>query len=124
MALLQNPQTNHGTAFTESERAKLKLNGLLPPRVFSIEQQAARVMHQFEQIQRPLDRYSFLMALQVCYSCDSSGVRAAPLRPDVLTTRQGRNETLFYRVVTDHLAEMMPFICERTCGPARINFRL
>ena len=64
--VLDDPGKNKDTAFSEAERTALGLIGLLPPKVFTLDEQARLAMHQFAQIQRPLDRYVFLMALQVC----------------------------------------------------------
>jgi malate dehydrogenase (oxaloacetate-decarboxylating)(NADP+) len=94
IAWLQNPLVNKGTAFTEAERDALGLRGLLPPRVHSQAEQSMRVMDTFRKKPTDLERYIQLIALQ------------------------DRNETLFYRVVTDHLEEMMPIIYTPTVGRA------
>ncbi len=96
--LLQDPRLNKGTAFTEKERAVLGLDGLLPPRVFTIEEQLGRVMENFHAKPTDLERYVFMVALQ------------------------DRNETLFYRTVVDHLSEMMPIIYTPTVGEACARF--
>jgi malate dehydrogenase (oxaloacetate-decarboxylating)(NADP+) len=62
---LDDAGKNKDTAFSQAERTALGLTGLLPPKVFTLDEQARLAMHQFAQIQRPLDRYVFLMALQV-----------------------------------------------------------
>ena len=64
--VLDDPGKNKDTAFSKDERTALGLIGLVPPKVFTLDEQARLAMHQFAQIQRPLDRYMFLMALQVC----------------------------------------------------------
>jgi malate dehydrogenase (oxaloacetate-decarboxylating)(NADP+) len=96
--LLQDPRLNKGTAFTVEERAALGLEGLLPPRVFSIEEQLGRVMGNFRAKPSDLERYVFMVALQ------------------------DRNETLFYRAVVDHLREMLPIIYTPTVGEACAHF--
>jgi malate dehydrogenase (oxaloacetate-decarboxylating)(NADP+) len=96
--LLQDPRLNKGTAFTARERDALRLRGLLPPRVFSLEQQLARTMENFRSLGSDLERYVYMVALQ------------------------DRNETLFYRAVVDHLAEMMPIIYTPTVGEACARF--
>ena len=96
--LLQDPRLNKGTAFTARERDVLRLRGLLPPRVFTIEQQLERIMENFRSKPSDLERYVFMVALQ------------------------DRNETLFYRAVVDHLAEMMPIIYTPTVGEACSRF--
>jgi malate dehydrogenase (oxaloacetate-decarboxylating)(NADP+) len=94
VALLHNPALNKGTAFTEEERDALGLRGLLPPYVSTQEEQVLRVMENFHKKPNDLERYIHMMALQ------------------------GRNETLFYRVVLDHIEEMMPIIYTPTVGQA------
>jgi malate dehydrogenase (oxaloacetate-decarboxylating)(NADP+) len=96
--LLQDPRLNKGTAFTARERAALGLDGLLPPRVFTIEEQLGRVMENFHAKPSDLERYVFMVALQ------------------------DRNETLFYRAVVEHLPEMMPIIYTPTVGEACARF--
>ena len=64
--VLDDPGKNKDTAFSKDERTALGLIGLVPPKVFTLDEQARLAMHQFAQIQRPLDRYVFLIALQVC----------------------------------------------------------
>lgn len=94
MALLQNFVLNKGTAFTEEERDALGLRGLLPPHVSSQEEQVMRVMGNYRKKPSDLERYVQMIALQ------------------------DRNEVLFYRVVMDHIEEMMPIIYTPTVGQA------
>ena len=91
---LHNPIFNKGTAFTEAERDQLGLRGLLPPHVQTMEEQVSRVMSNFRSKSRDLERYIQIVGLQ------------------------DRNETLFYRVVMDHLEELMPIIYTPTVGKA------
>lgn len=92
--LLLNPRTNKGTAFTDAERDALGLRGLLPPRVFTLEEQEVRILDAFRGKATPLEKYIYLSSLQ------------------------DRNETLFYQVIVNHLAEMMPVIYTPTVGEA------
>ena len=92
--LVHNPGLNKGTAFTEEERDLLGLRGLLPPHIHTMEEQSARVMENFRRKDTDLGRYIHMLALQ------------------------DRNETLFYRVLLDHLEEMMPIIYTPTVGRA------
>jgi malate dehydrogenase (oxaloacetate-decarboxylating)(NADP+) len=92
--LLHDPVLNKGTAFTEAERDALRLRGLLPPRVFTPDEQETRVMENFRSAESNLQKYIFLMALL------------------------DRNQTLFYRIVLRHVAEMMPIIYTPTVGEA------
>ena len=97
-ALLHDPRLNKGTAFTEAERDALGLRGLLPPRVLTLEEQEERILRNFHSQSRPLDQYIYLTGLQ------------------------DRNETLFYRIVVDHLETMMPVIYTPTVGEACMTF--
>ncbi len=97
--ILHDPVRNKGTAFTEAERDALNLRGLLPPRVHSMADQELRVLHNLREKPTDLDRYLYLIALQ------------------------DRNENLFYRVVMNHLEEMMPILYTPTVGKACQAFR-
>ncbi len=96
--LLHDPRHNKGTAFTEEERDAYGLRGLLPPRVFTIEEQLARIRRNFEAKPNDLEKYIFLVGLQ------------------------DRNETLFYRFVMDNLTGLMPIIYTPTVGEACARF--
>lgn len=96
--LLRDPSLNKGTAFTEEERKILKLRGLLPPYVHTLNDQVLRVMEQFRAKPTDTEKYIHMMALQ------------------------DRNETLFYRVVTDRIEEMMPIIYTPTVGQACLTY--
>ncbi|MGE5612009.1 MAG: NAD-dependent malic enzyme [Bacillota bacterium] len=93
-AWLQSPLLNKGTAFTEAEREILGLRGLLPPRVATLEEQVLRVMSNYRKKPNDIEKYIYLIGLQ------------------------DRCETLFYRVIIDHLEEMMPIIYTPTVGKA------
>jgi len=97
-ALLRDPLLNKGTAFTEAERRALGLHGLLPARVFTIDEQVERVMENYRSKTSDLERYIHLIGLQ------------------------DRNETLFYRVLTSHLEEMLPVVYTPTVGLACQKF--
>ena len=86
MELLNHPRLNKGTAFTEEERSKLGLQGLLPPYVESLEEQAVRAYGAYKRKDDDLERHIYLRALQ-----DS-------------------NEVLFYRLLLDHIEEMTPIV--------------
>ena len=98
IALLRDRALNKGTAFTEEERNALGLRGLLPPHVCTQDEQAIRVMENYRRKTTDLERYIHLMALQ------------------------DRNETLFYRVLGDHLEEMMPIVYTPTVGQACLEY--
>ncbi|MBP7711081.1 MAG: NAD-dependent malic enzyme [Gammaproteobacteria bacterium] len=96
--LLRDPLLNKGTAFTEAEREALRLRGLLPPYVHTMDEQLVRVLENYRAKQTDLDRYIHLASLQ------------------------DRNETLYYRLVMDHINEMMPIIYTPTVGQACQKF--
>ena len=91
---IYDPALNKGTAFTEKERDALGLWGLLPPGINTMAEQVIRVMGNYRRKTSDLEKYIFLVALQ------------------------DRNSTLFYRVLVDHLEEMMPIIYTPTVGLA------
>ncbi len=94
IALLQDPALNKGTAFTEAERDRLHLRGLLPPHVSSQEQQLARVLENFRRQSSDLEKYINLRALH------------------------GRNEALFFRLLLENPDEMLPIVYTPTVGLA------
>ncbi|MDQ1502996.1 MAG: hypothetical protein QOD57_723 [Actinomycetota bacterium] len=88
------PRINKGTSFPPEEREALGLVGLMPYKVFSLEQQAARSYAQYSAQPTDLLKNVFLTALH------------------------DRNEVLFYRLLTDHLREMLPIVYTPTVGEA------
>jgi malate dehydrogenase (oxaloacetate-decarboxylating) len=86
MDLIDNPELNKGTAFTEEERNKLQLRGLLPPHVESLEEQLVRAYEAYKRKDDDLERHIYLRALQ------------------------DTNEVLFYRLLLDHIEEMTPMV--------------
>jgi malate dehydrogenase (oxaloacetate-decarboxylating)(NADP+) len=92
--LLHDPILNKGTAFTDKERDELGLRGLLPPLVNTQEVQLERVLGNLRQKTSDLEKYIFLIALQ------------------------DRNETLFYKLATEHIEEIIPLIYTPTVGKA------
>jgi len=96
--LLRRAGFNKGTAFTESERDRYGLRGLLPARVSSFAGQQARALANLRRKENDIERYIFLLALQE------------------------RNERLFYRLVIDHIEEIMPLIYTPTVGQACQEF--
>jgi malate dehydrogenase (oxaloacetate-decarboxylating)(NADP+) len=92
--LLHDPLLNKGTAFTDRERNVCGLHGLLPPRVTTIEDQVARAMENYKAKPNDLEKYIFLESVH------------------------DRNETLYYRLLIDHMDEMMPIVYTPTVGKA------
>lgn len=97
-SLLEMPLLNKGSAFTLQERIAFNLVGLLPQNVESIEEQAERAYRQYQQCQTNLDRHIYLRAIQ------------------------DDNETLFFRLLEEHLEEMLPIIYTPTVGEACEEF--
>lgn len=96
--MLADPLLNKGTAFTEEERDALGLRGLLPPRIFSLDEQVARAYTNFQRQPEPIDKYVFLTLLQ------------------------NRNETLFFKVLKTYPEEMIPIIYTPTVGQACLDY--
>ncbi|MFI9806493.1 NAD-dependent malic enzyme [Streptomyces sp. NPDC052301] len=93
-AVLADPRINRGTAFTEHERRALDLVGLVPPHVLTQDEQVERAYAQYREQPSDLAKNVNLAALH------------------------DRNETLFYRLVGDHLEEMLPIVYTPTVGTA------
>ena len=93
-ALLENPLTNKGSAFTMQEREELDLHGLVPPTVSTIKRQLDRAYENFNAKPNLLEKFIYLTALQ------------------------DRNETLFFRLVLEHIDEMMPIVYTPVVGEA------
>ena len=96
--LLEFPLLNKGSAFSIEERNEFNLNGLLPEAVESIEEQAKRAWRQFQDFKNNNDKHVYLRNIQ------------------------DTNETLFYRLLDNHLEEMMPIIYTPTVGAACEHF--
>ncbi|HPA26961.1 MAG TPA: NAD-dependent malic enzyme [Acidobacteriota bacterium] len=92
--ILADPLLNKGAAFTEEERSELGLFGLLPMGVSTIEGQVQRALESYRRKQDDLEKYLFLLGLL------------------------NRNETLFYRLLTENLDEMVPIVYTPTVGQA------
>jgi malate dehydrogenase (oxaloacetate-decarboxylating) len=97
-ALLEDPALNKDTAFTSEERVALGLDGLLPPVVETLEQQSRRCYMAFGRKQDDLERHIYLRALQ------------------------DTDETLFYRLLLDHVEEMLPIVYTPVVAQACAEF--
>lgn len=97
-ARLHDRNLTKGTAFSETERDHYGLRGLLPPQVLTMDLQVERLLENLRRRPSDIDKYQFLMALQ------------------------NRNERLFYRLVIDHMSEIMPLIYTPTVGQACKEF--
>jgi len=96
--LLEFPLLNKGSAFSMEERSNFNLLGLLPEVVETIEEQAERAWIQYQGFKTEIDKHIYLRNIQ------------------------DTNETLFYRLVENHLDEMMPVIYTPTVGAACERF--
>ena len=90
--VLRNPMLNRGTAFTRAEREALGLEGLLPSAVSSMDGQVRRTEQQYRGQPDPLAKHVYLASLR------------------------DRNEVLFYRLLSEHLEEMLPVVYTPTIG--------
>ncbi|MGW4730992.1 NAD-dependent malic enzyme [Streptomyces shenzhenensis] len=92
--VLVDPLRNRGVAFTQPERDELGLTGRLPSAVLTLEQQAQRAYQQLQGQDGDLAKNVYLEQLH------------------------DRNETLYYKVLTDHLVELLPIVYDPTVGEA------
>jgi len=93
-ALLRDPRLNRGTAFTHEQRAALELQGLLPAGVSTLDEQVTRTYEQYRAQQTDLAKNDFLAALH------------------------DRNEVLYYRLLRDHLRELLPVVYDPVVAQA------
>lgn len=96
--LLETPLLNKGSAFSETERKNFNLDGLLPTAIETIEEQEIRAYRQYSQFANNLDKHIYLRNIQ------------------------DTNETLYFKLITSHLEEMMPIIYTPTVGEACQQF--
>src|SRR5712672_4686188 len=93
-AILEDPVRNRGVAFSAEERAVLGLTGRLPPGVLTLDDQSRRAYSQLQS--QP----------------------ASSARKVLLELLHDRNETVFFKVLSDHLAELLPLIDGRAADEA------
>eukprot|EP01095_Lingulamoeba_sp_RSL-Kostka_P008893 TRINITY_DN302_c0_g4_i1.p1 TRINITY_DN302_c0_g4~~TRINITY_DN302_c0_g4_i1.p1 ORF type:complete len:564 (+),score=241.80 TRINITY_DN302_c0_g4_i1:22-1713(+) len=89
---------NKDTAFTENERKSLKLRGLIPPAIETLEQQCSRALSQLRGFETMIEKYIYLSSLQ------------------------DRNQTLFYSLLMNNLVETLPIVYTPTVGEACVKF--
>jgi len=92
LSLLRDPACNKGTAFSLEERRRLGLEGLLPARVESLEQQVERCWQAFQGLRHPLEQYGYVEALRLS------------------------NLVLFHRFLAEHLRAVLPIVYTPTVG--------
>jgi malate dehydrogenase (oxaloacetate-decarboxylating) len=93
-SVLRDPLLNRGTAFTSEDRAALGLDGLIPPGVSTLEEQVERSYEQYGAQPTELAKNEFLAALH------------------------DRNETLYYKLLEEHLTEMLPVVYDPVVAQA------
>ena len=96
--LIEDPLLNKGTAFSEAERIEFGLLGLLPPHIDTLEEQVERSYEAFSDFQSDIEKHIFLRQLQ------------------------DENETLYYRLLLEHITEMMPIVYTPVVGLACERF--
>ena len=96
--LLRNPSTNRATAFDREQRDELRVRGMVPYRISTLEEQATAAIGQIRAKDVPLEQYIGMASLH------------------------DRNEVLFYRVLVDNIAELMPIVYTPTVGEACQKF--
>ncbi|MFT5837594.1 MAG: malate dehydrogenase (oxaloacetate-decarboxylating) [Flavobacteriales bacterium] len=97
-SLLETPLLNKGSAFSSDERVTFNLTGLIPPRYETIQEQVDRAYMQYSSFDEPINKHIYLRAIQ------------------------DNNETLYYRLIKEHIDEMMPIIYTPTVGDACEQF--
>lgn len=96
--LLELPLLNKGSAFSEEERSRFNLDGLIPHVIETIEEQSQRSYKQYCDFNDAINKHIYLRNIQ------------------------DTNETLFYHLIENHLSEMMPIIYTPTVGEACQRF--
>jgi malate dehydrogenase (oxaloacetate-decarboxylating) len=96
--LITRPMLNKGLAFSQRERDMFRLNGLLPPHIATIEEQAERRLRVLRSYSTDFERYAYLRDLQ------------------------DTNETLFYAVLVRHIEELLPLVYTPTVGEGCQHF--
>ncbi|AGL16309.1 NAD-dependent malic enzyme [Actinoplanes sp. N902-109] len=92
--VLRDPLRNRGTAFDDDQRRRLGLLGRLPSAVETLDEQAARCWEQLGRCPSPMEKFIYLDLLH------------------------DRNETLYFKVLADHLTELLPIVYDPTVGQA------
>lgn len=96
--VLSDPLLNKGTGFSAEERRALLIEGLIPKAVYTIHAQVERALRNIQRKSPDLEKYIGMISLQ------------------------DRNETLFYRLLQDHIEELMPIVYTPTVGEACMAF--
>jgi len=119
--VIRAPLLNKGSAFSEEEREKFDLDGLLPPRILTLEQQIEKVYRRYTQLRIPLE---------LCNNCekisekDQLSIRKELdlIRFNFLRDLHDRNEILYYAFCHVFLEEVIPIIYTPTVGDAVMQY--
>jgi malate dehydrogenase (oxaloacetate-decarboxylating)(NADP+) len=96
--VLHDPLINKGTGFCMDERERLRIRGLVPTRMLSMEQQAAKLLGRYDKLSTDLDKHAYLQDLR------------------------DRNEVLYFRILMDNIKKLSPIIYTPTVGEACQKF--
>lgn len=91
-SILVDSHQNQGTRFSKRQRRALGLTGLLPHKVESLDEQATRMMALIQRFDKPLDKFLMLDSIHAT------------------------NETLYFKLLNDHIDELMPIVYTPTVG--------
>jgi len=119
--IIRAPLLNKGTAFTKEEREEFGIDGLIPPRVLTIDQQIEIVHRRYHRLGITLD---------LCKNCDRLDKKTrANLKKEIDISRynflrdlQDRNELLFYAYNYRYMEEIIPIIYTPTVGEAVLRY--
>ena len=119
--VIRAPLLNKGTAFSEQERDTLGLNGLIPPRILTLEQQVRKIYERYRRIGKTFD---------ICKSCkefDTDQFTVLKKEVDIarynfLRDLQDRNELLFYAFAHEYMEDIIPIVYTPTVGDAVQQF--
>ncbi len=119
--LIRSPLLNKGTAFSKEEREQFFLEGLLPPKSLTLDEQVKKIYVRYKRLEE---------TFQICKSCkkyDSKKYKEIKKTVDVqkynfLRDLQDRNEILFYAVLHKYMQEMIPIVYTPTVGDAVIRY--
>jgi len=119
--IIRVPLFNKGTAFSKEERNKFSLNGLLPPRILTMDQQIEKIHKRYHRLGKTLEIYIS------CKQFDSKNYELMKKEVDIarynfLRDLQDRNELLFYAFAYEHMDEIIPIIYTPTVSEAVLRY--
>jgi malate dehydrogenase (oxaloacetate-decarboxylating) len=119
--VIHTPLLNKGTAFTKTERDRFGLNGLIPPRILTLEQQIDKIHQRYIELGKALE------ISKSCTNFDEKNLEVLKKDIDIarynfLRDLQDRNELLFYAFTHRYMKEVIPIIYTPTVGDAVIRY--